>query len=78
MREPGIELLTCSAEDLIVHKAFAARDGDWADVNDVVGVQRSRLDTALILRELAPLAEFNTKEDVMVRLLGILKRHGLD
>ena len=31
--EIGGELLTCSAEDLIVHKSFAARDLDWSDVD---------------------------------------------
>jgi len=40
-------------------------------------VQRGKLDTALILRELAPLAELQSKEDVMVRLAGLFKKHKL-
>jgi hypothetical protein len=30
------QLLICSAEDLIVHKAFAGRDRDWLDIEGVV------------------------------------------
>ena len=77
MRADGAALFTCSAEDLIVHKAFAARPQDWADVDNVLGVQRAKLDVDLILRELTPLAELNPREDVLVRLHGFLKRHGL-
>ena len=32
----GLTLTTCSPEDLIVHKAFASRDLDWADVESIV------------------------------------------
>ncbi len=39
------KLLTCSAEDLIVHKAFAARDRDWVDIDGVLARQGSSLDT---------------------------------
>lgn len=31
---PGESLRTCGAEDLIVHKAFAGRDRDWADIEE--------------------------------------------
>jgi hypothetical protein len=51
----GRSLLTCSAEDLIVHKAFASRDHDWVDIDGVVVRQGSALDTALIVEELRPL-----------------------
>jgi hypothetical protein len=50
-----VSLLTCSAEDLIVHKVFAGRDRDWADVAGVVIRQRELLDRDLIVAELAPL-----------------------
>lgn len=54
--EDGL-VLTCSAEDLIVRKAFAGRDQDWADVAGVISRQRGSLDAGQILTELAPLLE---------------------
>ena len=41
---PGISLRTCSAEDLIVLKAFAGRGQDWADVERVIVRQTGKLD----------------------------------
>ncbi len=41
---PGMVLRTCSAEDLIVMKAFAGRELDWADVKGVIARQGSKLD----------------------------------
>ncbi len=56
-----ISLTTCSAEDLVIHKVFAARDRDWADVQTVLARQQGRLNLAHIRRELPPLLEI--KED---------------
>jgi hypothetical protein len=67
-------LATCSAEDLVVLKVFAGRDKDWLDVEGVVTRQGAALNTALVLRELAPLLDL--KEDVraLPRLRTILDR----
>jgi hypothetical protein len=54
---PGISLVTCSAEDLIVMKAFAARPKDWLDVEGVIVRQSGHLDWAYVERHLQPLAE---------------------
>jgi hypothetical protein len=43
-----ISLLTCSADDLIVHKAFAGRDRDWGDVESILIRQHGKLDLAHI------------------------------
>jgi hypothetical protein len=74
---PSIELFTCSAEDLIVHKAFASRDRDWADVDSIIAVQRERLNLAQIRAELAPLAELKEDAAIVPRLERILREHGL-
>jgi hypothetical protein len=58
---PVISLLTCSAEDLIIHKVFAGRDRDWADVESILARQHGLLDLAHIQRELPVLLEL--KED---------------
>ena len=42
--EPGCSLRTCSAEDLMVHKLFAFRTRDRADVESIVVRQRLRLE----------------------------------
>jgi len=57
----GIELTTCSAEDLIVFKAFAGRERDWLDIEGIVTRLGPRLDEGLVWRELLPLLEL--KED---------------
>ena len=64
----GHDLRTCSAEDLLVHKSFAARPHDWLDVEDVLDRQQERLDLDLVRRELKPLAELKPETDIMPEL----------
>lgn len=59
---PAVELITCSAEDLVVLKAFASRPQDWLDVEGILARQGPRLDRSLIAMELRPLLEL--KEDL--------------
>jgi hypothetical protein len=53
----GVFLRMCSAEDLIVMKAFASRPRDWIDVEGIIVRQTGRLDWAYIDDQLRPLAE---------------------
>ena len=53
----GLTLRTCSAEDLVVLKAFAGRGQDWVDVEYVIVRQRRTLDWRLVESELKPLLE---------------------
>jgi hypothetical protein len=69
----GAVLPTCSAEDLIVHKVFAGRDRDWADVRGIVSKQGAKLDIDLIRKELAPLLAAKEDEEGMERLRDILR-----
>ena len=50
-------LRTCSAEDLVVHKVFAGRDRDWADVEQVLTRQHGKLNMKQVEEELWPLLE---------------------
>lgn len=61
-------LRTCSAEDLVVMKAFAARDRDWSDIAGVVARQGDRLERGAILERFAPLAEFARDPSAAARL----------
>lgn len=67
-------LLTCSAEDLVVLKAFAGRDKDWLDIEGVVARQGSALGVVLVLRELEPLLELKDDARSLPRLRAILER----
>lgn len=64
---PGICLRTCSAEDLIVLKAFADRLQDWADIESVLARQHGWLDLDLIRRQLMPLVELKEAPEIMTR-----------
>ena len=74
---PGIRLFTCSAEDLVVHKAFAARLQDWADVERIIEVQDTQLNVRQILEELRPLAELKEDSGIITKLEWMLKRQKL-
>jgi hypothetical protein len=64
----GQALFTCSAEDLIVHKAFAGRDLDWGDLERVLARQHGKLDLALVRSELKPLLELKDQPEALDKL----------
>jgi len=68
----GTFIRTCSAEDLVVFKAFAARDQDWLDVQGVALRQAGRLDAELIIEELAPLLDLKGTTEDLARLERLL------
>lgn len=70
----GQSLLTCSAEDLIVYKAFAGRDRDWLDIEGIAIRQGPALDTETIWLDLSPLLELKEDEATAPRLRAMLKR----
>jgi hypothetical protein len=65
-------LITCSAEDLIVHKTFAGRNLDWGDVERVLIRQHGKLDWKQIRAELKPLLELKGDLEAMDKLEGML------
>ena len=67
------EIRTCSAEHLVVLKAFAARDQDWIDIQNVLHRQGERLDRTEILEQLAPLVELKEEPEILSRLQSLLK-----
>lgn len=69
---PGLALTVCSAEDLIVLKAFAGRERDWLDIEGIVLRQGQRLDAGLIWRELTPLLVLKEDDRSAQRLRRLL------
>jgi hypothetical protein len=69
----SISLLTCSAEDLIILKAFAGRPQDWIDIEGIVLRQHRRLDEGLIWQELIPILELKEDEQAAPRLRRLLE-----
>jgi len=61
-------LITCSAEDLIVHKAFAGRDLDWGDVERILIRQRGKLNLPQIRTELKPLLDLKGELEALEKL----------
>jgi hypothetical protein len=63
----GPMLVTCSADDLLVHKAFAGRERDWADVDGILTRQHGRLNLALVHDELSPLRDLKEEPDSLAK-----------
>jgi len=62
------DLITCSADDLVVLKAFADRTRDWMDVETIVQRQGDRLDQRAILSRLQPLCEAKEQPEIIKKL----------
>ena len=75
--ENHISLRICSAEDLIVMKAFAERDKDWLDIEGIIIRQGSKLDWQYIEKQLTPLCELKESPDIITRLDELKKRPSL-
>ncbi len=65
---PDVPLRTCSAEDLIVLKAFADRPKDWLDIEGIIIRQLERLDWSYVREQLAPLAELKEAPELVGKL----------
>lgn len=63
-----VSLRTCSAEDLIVLKAFAGRGQDLVDVEHVIVRQAGKLDWNYVWEQLAPLAELKGAPEILDQL----------
>lgn len=63
-----VALRTCSAEDLLVLKAFADRPKDWVDIDGILIRQTGHIDWDYVEAQLAPLAELKAAPDILSRL----------
>jgi hypothetical protein len=69
---PGACIRTCSAEDLVVLKAFASRPQDWVDIEGIIARQGPKLKTAYILKQLKPLADVKEAPEILDRVKKLL------
>ncbi len=66
-------LITCSAEDLIILKAFADRTKDWMDVESIILRQDKQLDDKYIIDRLTPLCEIKGSMENITKLKNLFK-----
>lgn len=67
--EPSASLRLCTAEDLLVMKAFASRPLDWNDVRGILVRQGTgTLDWSYIHRQLQPLCEIKEAPEILTQL----------
>lgn len=71
--DAGCQLKTCSAEDLVVAKAFADRPKDWLDVEGILIRQGNKLDVKLVLRLLTPLCELKEAPEIVARFRKLVE-----
>jgi len=75
-------LITCSAEDLIILKAFADRMKDWADIEGILVRHRQHLDLDYVIKQLTPLCELKEEPDIIKKIHKLIQsssiktRHG--
>lgn len=65
---PDVVLLTCSAEDLIIQKAFADRSRDWGDIEGIMIRQKGQLDWDYIVEQLTPLTMLKEQPEILEHL----------
>lgn len=74
---PGLKLRTCSAEDLVVMKAFADRPQDQIDLRGILVRQgTSGLDWDYIWEHLTPLAEAKESPEILTYLENLKQEIG--
>jgi hypothetical protein len=71
--EPGLDLRTCSAEDLMVMKLFASRAIDIRDAEGIAMRHEKTLDWRYIEDQLIPLADAKGDPEILVQFARIRK-----
>jgi hypothetical protein len=74
---PRVSLVTASAEDVIVMKAFAGREKDWDDIRGIVKTQAA-LDWGYIEHEVRPLLELKDDLSPLDRLRAVREERESD
>jgi hypothetical protein len=67
-------LITCSAEDLLILKAFADRMIDWMDIEGILLRQGNSLDYEYVLKHLTLLCELKESPEIVSRLTQLIDK----
>lgn len=70
---PGYVLPTCSAEDLLVMKAFADRPQDWIDIRGIAIRHGGELNKTYILKHLTLLGELKEDKEIVAKVRRLLE-----
>ncbi|MEX2180710.1 MAG: hypothetical protein WD771_01585 [Gemmatimonadaceae bacterium] len=70
----GAVLRTCTATDLVVHKAFAGRPQDWVDIEGVLVRQKGALAWPQLWADLSELAKLKEAPEVLDELERVARR----
>ena len=68
---PEVSLRTCSAEELVVLKAFADRLRDWSDIESIILRRQDQIDWAYVEQNLTPLVEAKESPHILERLADL-------
>lgn len=71
---PGEPLRVCSAEDLLVMKAFAGRPHDWGDIDAVLARHAGSLDWDYVYVHLSPLAQLKEAPELVAQLRSLERK----
>lgn len=70
----GTKLKLCTAEDLIIYKAFANRPVDWLDIEGIIAKQqRSTIDWRYVTAHLKVLAAMKEEPEILPRLQALMR-----
>lgn len=69
----GILLRLCSAEDLVIMKAFANRERDWSDIDGILIRQQDNMDVTYAMEQIRILDEAKPGEGIADRLEELLR-----
>jgi hypothetical protein len=70
----GVELMTASAEDVVVTKAFAGRPRDWSDIEGIILCQGDALNWHLIVDELTHLCDLLESRERLDQLMQLRRK----
>lgn len=70
---PGVSLRTCSADDLIVMKAFSNRAKDWNDIEGIIKRNNNILNKEQIMKRVRPFIRIKEDPRITTKLKSLLQ-----